>query len=228
MKMKKNTYSALTLVVFTLLFLACATQKKAPKTTTNTTTTNTTPEPLCNVSDKYDEFTKERAVASGPYQIYSEKIDLTRSSLSGYTYSANEAHKSTQLDFYIYARWENGKKIIGLVKYVWQVQNYIEFQNNDPDPKIIFLLSNDEILTIVPSTIESSKLNKLGWVTQRQIFEVNDSTWSKLRDFPPKKFRLRYTINYPSIDVKDFVIDEKYKGQIPRVIKCIDDLNLSK
>jgi hypothetical protein len=224
MKTNKHIYTSLIIMVLLLSIITCSAQKKSSKVNTNQSS-----EPICKITDKTDEFTKERAVASGPYQIYSEKVDLIKSSLSEWDYKHNSDYKSTTLNFYIYARWENGKKVIGLIKYVWQVNDYLDFPQNDPDPKIIFLLSNEEALTLIPTTIESAKLNDGGWVSQREIFEVNDSIWSKLKDFPPIKFRIRYLgTDYPSIYTKDFVIEEQFKGQIPFTLKCIDDLNLPK
>jgi hypothetical protein len=197
----------------------------------NTKQDNTTPEtPICKIKDKTDEFTKERSVASGPYQIYSQKIDLTKSVLSEYNYQENAATKSTQLDFYVYVRWENGKKKLGLVKYVYQVNYYLNFvYNGDPDSKIIFLLSNGDPLTLYADAIEMTELESDGWVTQRAVFKIDDSDWAKLRDNPPTKFRFRYSPGGTlSIYEKDIEIKEEYKGVIPFMLKCVDDLNLPK
>lgn len=205
-----------------ILHWACQPQKPISKTTNNPPSV-----PVCKITDKYDEFTKKRNVASGPYLMFSEKIDLTKSTLNEFNYQENSAKKSTSLDFYFYARWENGKKIIGLVKYVWQVQNYLGFTQNDPDPKVMFILSNDSVLTITPSTVEPAKLSDNGFEIQRIIFEIDNNTWAQLRDFPPKKMRIRYVgSNYRSIYNKDITIEEKYREQIPFALKCIDDLNL--
>ena len=188
---------------------------------------NRTLETNCRIRDKYDEFTKKRSVSSGPYRIYTESINLKLSTLNEFNYKENADHTSTKLAFAVFARWEDGIKILGLVKFVYQVQGYLSFTSSDSDPKIIFLLSNGEALTIVPSTIESSTLDNDGWVTQRQFFTITDSVWSKLRDYPPRKFRIRYLgSNGRSIYEKDFTIEEQNISQIPLALKCIDNLQL--
>jgi len=222
MKTTRHIYSALTLIVFALLFWASATQKETPKVN------NKSSQPVCEISDKTDEFTKSRNIESGPYQIFTEKIDLTKSTLSEFNYQENNAYKSTQLDFYISAVCRNGKKVIILNKMVKQVQNYLRSISAEysPDAKVIFILSNGEPLTISAKYCKPELVS--GWERQSIIlgvlnlelkqFELNDSIWSKLRDFPPKKFRINYS--------DDFVIEEKYRGEIPFALKCIDDLNL--
>jgi hypothetical protein len=90
----------------------------------------------------------------------------------------------------------------------------------------MFILSNDELLTIIPYLTEPPTLSN-GYEVQRMIFKVDDNTWSKLRDFPPQKMRIRcFGSNLDLIINKDFVIEEKYRGQIPFILKCIDDMNL--
>lgn len=218
MKTTRYFYLPITIGLFALLFNAptnVQAQKKGSK-----------PQ-KCTILDQVDEFTKERNVSSGPNTFYSENINLRKSTLKGFNYQANSGFKSTILNFDFLARWENGEKIVVLIKYVWQVQNYLCFaaQFDYNNSKLMFILSNDEVLALTPYATEPATLNS-GFEIQRMAFKVADSTWTKLRDFPPKKMRVVCLGSMGDIISLDIVIEEKYLGQIPFTLKCIDDLNL--
>lgn len=226
MNLRKQFLFLAIIGVPTFIFYSCSSQKELTKAT------STQPlkliKPVCTVTDKTDEFTKQHYVYAGPYQFYDETIDLTLSTLKDWNYQANSKQKSTELAFYVQPQWVDGKKYITIMKGVFEINHYLDFPYSNRKAKIFFLLSNDETLTLIPNKdVESSELID-GWLFQTETFEVDDSTWSKLRDFNPKKFRITYYGDNLAIYEKDFVIDEKNKSQIQFAIKCIDDLNLQK
>lgn len=212
---KTIRYRFITLLL-TLLFISCSSSQIEKELA----------EPKCKISDKYDEFNKTHLVDSGPYIFYAEEINLTKSTLQGFNYKKNIDVASTVLQFYIQAEWKDGKKIIGILKRVYRVQDYLEFAYGNS--KIEFLLVNDEVLTLTSPNAQSSELSDDGWVYQWATFTIDDKSWSQLKKNPPTKFRIRYySSNISNIYVKDFTIEEKFKAQIPFALNCIDNLNLT-
>ncbi len=181
----------------------------------------------CKILDERDEFTKSRRVVSGPFRLYNEHFKLRESKLAGFSYSEYANIKETQFAIYFFPEWKNGKKSLCVFRRIHRVQGYMEFPQHDPDPKMMFILANDEVLTLVPYTIEASQLGDGGWLTQRQFFSLSDSTWAMLRDAPPKKVRLRYLgSNRESIFNYDIEIAPENQALFPFALRCLENLQL--
>ena len=168
--------------------------------------------------DKTDEFTKKREVQTQYRLIFNSKVT---SAMGG----------SVRVMFYVRAQYLDGKKRIIINKYVpsdARSEDRFNFPYlvSDPNPNTKILLSDGEVVTLVPyySTPDLNVEN--GWLTQDIRFEPDETAWLKLKNTSTKKIRIRYQVGN-SIYEKDFEVPQNYMGEISRVIKCIDTLNIS-
>ena len=88
--------------------------------------------------------------------------------------------------------------------------------------KITLLLQNHDVITF-KGELANYKVNE-GCNITWQFYEVNDSTWAKLKSSPLNKVRINFSDN----TVSTVEIKEKYANNIIGAINCINVLEIPK
>lgn len=214
----KSTLAILLLVIVITLFLNATLEKRE--------LTNKMSDKGCNCKGtevKIDEFTKSKKVTTELYDFYEEDINLTRSTLKDFSYNGNAGAKSTTLYFKIMAYEENGVRMLYFTKWVYQVSRYLRFPYSKEDAQLMFLLTNDEVVNLIPSQIDNPELLE-GFETHSLWFTINDVDWLKLKSSSVKKIRITYLDNNNAYN-KDFSIEKKYANNIACAFDCIDNVS---